>query len=168
MKLINIKERDFNFDLGEIFIRHPKAGDPKFVPMLEEDLELVKSFPESLHNEYFFRHATGYGGVKVGKQFGKDYLYKCWPRACRALGITGVDLYGGTKHSTVTALRKHYSPEQIKKATMHQTNKPFERYFQVQLDDVREIHRTGRTEKELRKKKGGSDKAKVINIAGQK
>jgi hypothetical protein len=47
-----------------------------------------------------------------------------------------VDLYSGTEHSSATALRKFRSPEQIKKATMHTTNKAFERYFQIELEDV--------------------------------
>jgi hypothetical protein len=38
------------------------------------------------------------------------------------------------------ALRKHFSPEQIKQGTMHQTNKAFERYFRVGADDIRAIY----------------------------
>jgi len=56
-------------------------------------------------------------------------LYKYWKIACSALNIEGVDLYGGTRHSTVTALSEHCSPEEVKGATGH-TSKAFERYFQ--------------------------------------
>ena len=49
-------------------------------------------------------------------------------------------LYGGTRHSSVVALREHFSPEQIKQGTMHQTNKAFERYFRIGANDVREIY----------------------------
>ncbi len=56
------------------------------------------------------------------------------------MGIADVDLYGGTRHSSARALRKHFSPEQIKRATMHSTNKAFERYFQIESDDVRMIY----------------------------
>ena len=52
----------------------------------------------------------------------------------------GVDLYGGTRHSSAVALRKDFSPEQIKQGTMHQTNKAFERYFRIGADDIREIN----------------------------
>jgi len=38
--------------------------------------------------------------------------------------------------SSATDLRKYLSPEQIKRATMHSTNKAFERYFQVQTEDI--------------------------------
>lgn len=34
-------------------------------------------------------------------------------------------------HSSAIALREHFSPEQIKQGTMHQTNKAFERYFRI-------------------------------------
>lgn len=56
------------------------------------------------------------------------------------IGIKGVDLYGGTRHSSAVALRKDFSPEQIKQGTMHQTNKAFERYFRIGADDIREIY----------------------------
>jgi hypothetical protein len=45
--------------------------------------------------------------------------------------IKGVDLYGGTRHSTATALGEFLTPEQIKRGgTGSATNKAFERYFQ--------------------------------------
>lgn len=55
--------------------------------------------------------------------------------------VEGIDLYGGTRHSSAIALREHFSPEQIKKGTMHQTNKAFERYFRVGADDIRDIYK---------------------------
>jgi len=57
-----------------------------------------------------------------------------------SLGIGGVDLYGGTRHSTVTALRQVATPEEIKNATFHSTNKAFERCFQIKADDARSIY----------------------------
>ncbi len=50
-----------------------------------------------------------------------------------------MDLYGGTRHSSVVALNPHFSPEEIRgTATKHQTNAAFERYAQGKLqDDVR-------------------------------
>ncbi|MFA5322790.1 MAG: hypothetical protein WC373_08965 [Smithella sp.] len=54
------------------------------------------------------------------------------------------DLYGGTRHSTVRALRRNYSPEQIKEAAMSKTNKAFERYLgQAQDDDILSIYKHG-------------------------
>jgi hypothetical protein len=37
------------------------------------------------------------------------------------------------------ALREYRTPEEIKRATMHSTNKAFERYFRMEGDDLRAI-----------------------------
>ncbi|MFA5408684.1 MAG: hypothetical protein WC343_07945 [Bacilli bacterium] len=51
-------------------------------------------------------------------------------------------LYGGTRHSSVRALRKFRSPEEIKRASMSETNKAFGRYMGQDTDaDVREVYR---------------------------
>jgi uncharacterized protein Yka (UPF0111/DUF47 family) len=55
--------------------------------------------------------------------------------------IEGVDLYGGTRHSSAIALRKYRTPEEIRRATMHSTNKAFERYFRIESDDLRDIYK---------------------------
>ncbi|NOR23314.1 MAG: hypothetical protein GQ542_02790 [Desulforhopalus sp.] len=96
--------------------------------------------PAGLPQLHFFRHLRGVSGVKAGQPFGEKYLYKWWKKACRNLGIEGVDLYGGTRHSSATALKEHCSPEQIKAGTMHSTNKAFERYFQRNSQDAIEIY----------------------------
>ena len=81
----------------------------------------------------FFRHVKGNGAVKPGGQFGKDYLYKWWKKACRNLKVEGVDLYGGTRHSTATALGEHFSRQEIMTAgSMHKTNKAALRYIQAE------------------------------------
>jgi hypothetical protein len=48
-------------------------------------------------------------------------------------------VYGGTRHSTVVALGEEFSPEEIRMATMHSTNKVFERYFRVKPELVKSI-----------------------------
>ena len=111
------------------------------MPILPEDVELLKSFVSSFPAMPFFRHIAGIRGVAENAAFGEKYLYKWWVKACDNLGIKGVDLYGGTRHSSARALRTHRTPEEIKRATMHTTNKAFERYFQMEADDVRNIYR---------------------------
>jgi len=71
-----------------------------------------------------------------------------------SIGVEGVDLYGGTRHSSARALREHFSPEQIKKASMHSTNVAFERYFKLELDDVKNIYK--KTKKENKKERKGN------------
>ena len=61
-----------------------------------------------------FTHPKGISGVIPGQKYGDKYFYKWWDKACTNLGIEGVDLYGGTKHSTATALGQLLTPEQIK------------------------------------------------------
>ena len=81
-------------------------------------------------------------GIRMDQAYGEKYFYKWWKRACANLNIEGIDLDGGTRHSTVRALRKHYSPEQIKEAAMSKTNKAFERYLgQAEDDDILSIYR---------------------------
>jgi hypothetical protein len=63
-------------------------------------------------------------------------------KACDKLGIKGVHLYSGTRHSSVRALRKYRSPEEIKRAAMSETNKAFERYMGKDTDDdLRSVYR---------------------------
>jgi hypothetical protein len=89
----------------------------------------------------YLGYAKGLKGVKAGGRSGGKYLYKWWVKSCENLGIEGVDLYGGTRHSTVRELRRYRTPEEIWLASMHSTNKVFERYFQVESDDLRAIYR---------------------------
>jgi hypothetical protein len=108
--------------------------------MLDDDIALVKSIPRGFPELRFFRHVKGIRSQKEGSPFGEKYFYKWWVRACDELGIEGVDLYGGTRHSSAIALRKYRTPEEIKRATMHTTNKVFERYFRMESDDLRDIY----------------------------
>ena len=88
----------------------------------------------------FFRHTTGHGGIQPGTPYGPKYLYVWWKKACAALGVEDVDMYGGLRHSSATALREHRTPEEIKKGSGHTTSKAFERYFQMDLEQVRSIY----------------------------
>jgi len=152
---VQVLEEHIDTQNGYIFILHPKTGEFKPVPILEEDIALVKSFPRAFPKLSFFRHEGGVSGCRPGQAFGEKYFYKWWKRACDNLGIEGVDLYGGTRHSSAIALRKIFSPEQIKQGTMHSTNKAFERYFRIEGEDLRQLYRQSlpdKTDKELTKK----------------
>ena len=150
-------ERNINLESGFIHIPNPKEGSQKrgkFAYLDAEDGELIKSFPQSMDPDmYFFRHMATRSGVEVGEQFGPKYLKKWWDKACKNLGIKGVDLYGGTKHSTATALGEFLTPEEIKRGgTGSATNKAFERYFQPRrTESVKVVSAI----KELQKKQVG-------------
>jgi len=144
-EMLNLKEDDIKRKLGDfgaLIIPHPKEKKPKIIFLMEEDSRILEKIPRGLPNLYFFRHEKGIKGCRGGQQFGEKYLYKWWKKACAELGVNGVDLYGGTRHSTVTAAGEHFTPEQIKQATGHATNKAFERYFQKQSRDAAEVFKT--------------------------
>lgn len=141
IELLNVKEQDFDLSNGLLYICHNKERKPKRIYLLAEDVELLKSFSKSFPQCFFFRHGKRKGVNSTNAyQFGKDYFYKWWKKACHNLGIEGVDLYGGTRHSSVIALGDHYTPEEIKAdGTQHATNKAFDRYYQMKADKRREI-----------------------------
>jgi len=142
-ELIQVREGDINLDRKRITLRKEttKEGQEKYIFLLDEDVELLRSLPRAFPNLPFFRHFKGNGAAKPGQQFGHDYLYRWWKRACKEVGVEGVDLYGGTRHSTVIYLREQgYTPEEIKRASMHSTNKAFERYLQVTANELTPIY----------------------------
>lgn len=140
-ELRNLKEGHIDLKQGFLFIPHPKEKRPKIVPLIQADIEILKSLPRGLPDLYFFRYGSGYESkVKAGNRFGQRVFYKWWKRACGNLGIQGVDLYGGTRHSSAVGLREHATPEQIRRATMHATNKAFERYYQVSREELQELY----------------------------
>lgn len=119
LELINIQEKHIDLQNGFIFIPHPKEKRPKIVPLIEEDIKILEKFPAGMPDLYFFRRTAGISGCKAGEQFGPRYLYKWWKKACENLQVIGVDLYGGTRHSSVVALTEYATPEQIRSGTMH-------------------------------------------------
>ncbi|OQY01368.1 MAG: hypothetical protein B6I22_14660, partial [Desulfobacteraceae bacterium 4572_123] len=134
-ELIGIQEKHINRD-GVIIVPHTKDGKPKTIFLLDDDIELLNAMPRGLPDLFFFRHPAGISGCKAGQKFGNRYLYKYWMKACNNLGIQGVDMYGGTRHSTASALSSVLSPDEIKiHGTQHSTNKAFERYFQRKARD---------------------------------
>jgi integrase len=119
---------------GVIIIPHPKEKRAKIIPLIEEDLTIVRDLPLAFDAAMpFFR------SEKTGSQIGICLLYEAWKRSCRRLGIEGVDLYGGTKHSTAMGLRAIYTPEQIMAQTLHSTGAAFRRYFQTGGEDLRQL-----------------------------
>ncbi len=141
-EMLNLKEENIDLGIGALIIPHPKEKRPKLIYLLDEDIEFLKKMPRGLPQLPFFRHSNGVKGATAGSSFGQRYLWKWWKKACDNLGIEGVDLYGGTRHSTTTALSQHLTPEEIKTGTLHSTNKAFERYFQREAKDAKKVYQT--------------------------
>jgi integrase len=144
-ELIRVKEGEIDRNNGFILIPHPKEKKPKIVPLTDDDVQLVSSLPVSFPQLPFFRHLSSFGSAVAGRQFGHNYLYTWWKKACANLGIEGVDLYGGTRHSSVIALGEHFTPEQLRKASMHSTNAAFERYYRIRPKEVLDVYSTAAT-----------------------
>jgi hypothetical protein len=139
-ELVEILEDNLDREQGIIFLVKTKEKRPKIVPLIKEDVEILRDIPQGFPKVQFFRHVPGLKGIQAGRPFGPRYLYKWWMRACENLGIEGVDLYGGTRHSSARALLEFRTPEEIRRATMHSTNKAFERYFQMDSGNLRSIY----------------------------
>jgi len=164
-ELVSILEGNINRKTGEVVMSAPdtKEGKEKRVFLLEEDLDFIRRQPEAIDKTMpFFRHYSG-------RKFGPAYLWKWWNRACGNLGIEGVTLYPGTKHSSVTAARFALSPEEIKRYVTGHTSAAFDRYLLVDADTQREasaIIRAKSSDQVLTKRKGQQKSGKVLNLKG--
>ena len=150
-ELIKIKEFQIVTEQRMVLVREMKERDPSSAKILlleNDDIELLRMLPAGMPGMPFFRHDTTHKAVKAGDQYQRNFFNRWWKKACKELGIEGVQLYGGTKHSTVTALGQVLSPEQIKRGgTGHRTNKAFERYM---LPDMKERLKVREALKQIR------------------
>jgi integrase len=137
-ELISLTERQVDVKMRVLVLPDPKEKKPKIVALLEEDAELAEKVRRmtgrGLPDIPFFRHVKGNGGAKPGQRLGKDYLYKWWKKACSNLGFDSVDLYAGTRHSTVTALGEYFTADDLRESGTFHASEAFERYFQVRRD----------------------------------
>ena len=123
---------------GRLIIPHPKEKRAKIIPLIQEDIDIIRNIPQTFdQSEPFFRHESGKN--LRGKTFGHDRLYRAWKRSCKRLGVEGVSIYPGTKHSTACGLREVATPEEIKAMTLHSTSTAFHRYFMTGGNDHREL-----------------------------
>lgn len=124
-------------DNGWLTINNPTKLKNKFKyihlhPDHVEALRLLQRQSPALPDVHFFRD------TKTGKVFGKNHLYKWWNRACDLIGLKGVPLYPGTKHTTATETAKLLGTDKARGAS-GLTNKAFDRYCQVENDDCYEV-----------------------------
>lgn len=142
-ELLGVLEEDVDLEQGIMWIREHKTRRhtqaPKSIPLLEEDVEFIRGLPKGFPLLPFFRRDAGGGGRHKNTAFGKHYLYDLWKKACKAAGVEGVDLYGGTRHSTCRFLREAgKTPEEVRRLTDHSTNKAFDRYLALDSEEKRE------------------------------
>jgi len=150
-ELVQVKEKDFDADMKRLYLNSTKEGKRKHLPLILEDVEMLLSLRKSFPEMHIFRHHKGFGSAKPGEGFGKGYLNSVWKKACNELGIDGVSIYPGTKHSTVMDMRNEQglSKSDCKEATGHVSNKAFDRYYEVQDDALRSLYKGNRPDNEV-------------------
>jgi len=146
-----------------------KEKRAKIIPLIEEDLEIVRALPLTFRQDMpFFRHESQVSNIQPGRGLGGTLLYYAWDRACRRFGVKGVSLYPGTKHSTAMGYREIYTPEQIMSLTLHSTGAAFRRYFQTGGEDLRRLLEGRKTlaasDNGLTMKKAAPGKSHVIDF----
>jgi integrase len=139
-ELAFVLEEDVDLEGNCIWIRNHKTKRhtqaPKAIPLLEEDIQFIRSVPKGFPKMPFFRRDKGGGGRFPNAPFGQHFLIDVWNRACKSLGVEGVGLYGGTRHTTCQYLRRQgQTPEQVKRYTDHSTNKAFDRYLLIEIEE---------------------------------
>lgn len=132
--LRRIEEKDYQN--GVIRFERPtkRKNKGKIVHLLEEHKETwerLKAQHPAMPHMPFFRHHNQ-SGVESDSLYGKDLLYNWWKKACENIGIEEIDLYGGTRHSTTSAIAEMTDEATAQSASEHGTNKAFRRYCQAQ------------------------------------
>lgn len=135
--LRRLKECDYDSKHQMLIIHHPTKARNKIktVRLLEEHAEIWEGMASQfsgMPDLPFFRHHGNVSGTTAGEQFGPKYFRVWWQKACSNLGVKGLDLYGGTRHTTTTELARAVGSDGARKASGHETNKAFDRYCQVQ------------------------------------
>lgn len=134
--LSKLTEGDIELDPGMLYVHYPtkKKDQLLTVRLAPEHVEIFRELKlkyPALPNVKFFRHISKASGVINGAPFGKNIFYRTWILACKELGIEGLDLYGGTRHTTTTEIAKLEGKDAAKKHSGHRTNKAFDRYCQM-------------------------------------
>jgi len=139
--LIRLTEAEINTAAGVLTFHNPtkKKNQSKTVRLLAEHNEIIKRIQAkspALPHTPFFRHEGGIKGTLPGKPYGKKYFYKWWVKACASLGISGLDLYAGTRHTSATETAVKFGKDAAKSALGNTSNKSIERYIQIQDEGV--------------------------------
>lgn len=140
-ELVSVLECDFDFAFKQLVINEHKTvkdTGPKRVDMLDEDLEWARSKMRPDTRDLPFFRVEG-----KRTRFGHDMLWYWWCKAAQKAGFHDVDLYRGTKTSTVTDLYRWYSREDLHKATGI-SSQSLNNYIQENGDVNRELYARAR------------------------
>jgi len=69
-EMLNLQEKHIDPNIGALVIPHPKEKTPKIIPLLDDDIEVLRGMPRGLPELYFFRHNPGVRWSEQRRQFG--------------------------------------------------------------------------------------------------
>jgi len=141
-ELRQVRVRDLDLKGGWLTVPKPKEqDDPKKVKLIDRHVEILRRVTGGNPDQYLL-------SFKGGKRFGRDYLYNAWGKACDELGIEGVPLYPGTKHTSATALAKEFPYKMVKEAAGI-SSRAMERYIQIGEVDVVSLYESAAPKTDL-------------------
>ena len=141
--LSRLKEGDIDLEYGFMTFwrptkskknKRPKVVSIKLLDYHIEEFKRIKKDQPATDPVPFFRHPANHSR-QPNQPFGKDYLYRAWKKACKEFGLDDLDLYGGTRHTSTTAIGKTLGKKQAKNYSGHDSNAAFDRYCQVGEQD---------------------------------
>jgi len=127
-EIIYIKRTFSNRKLVNI----PKEGKWKVLPMLPHIKEVLLKLAEKKKSMFVFSWRYGY--------YGERALPKIWKEACEKVGITGVSLYAGVRHSfAMQRLREGFSYEEIGACLGHSDVRTTRKYGRLMAQNLTRV-----------------------------
>jgi integrase len=119
--ILSIKQ---HLSRNEILPGRKSNGDAHFLHLEEEDKEMLAPFITGNPDAYLFKGA--HGGFMAEK-----VLLEAWKRAVQLVGLPYIDLYTGTKHTTMTQMIKEgHSLDAVRTISGHESVESAKRYGQ--------------------------------------
>lgn len=118
-----------HFSNGTTLIDGRKSNESAHVlPLVDDFLNLINEIPRGQAGDFIFKGVEG-GAV------GDRVLARAWSKACELAGVQPVQLYEGTRHSRLSALKGlGYSNEQLLLLSGHTSTAMLERYAQTKTN----------------------------------
>lgn len=91
-------------------------------------------------------------------------LRKWWGRSCKNLGIEGVSLNPGTRHSSLPDVAEKYGYQTAKDLSGHTTSKSLDRYLVLNREGKKDLHSYVRSDKEKVKDFDPSKNGKLLDL----
>lgn len=118
-----------HFSANELVPGRKSNENSHFLHMDEEAKELITPFLTGNPDGPLFKG-------KQGSYMAQKVLAEAWHKACEEAGLPDIDLYTGTKHSTLTMMKRAgFSDQEIMNLTGHETLAALKHYAQQTNSD---------------------------------